>query len=152
MKIPMLGARRIARIIRHAMPSPDGARNIACAATLLRPNTRVTWHTPDEHVEFVCRLQDEMLVFRVVASTRWSSRPLDLVVSYYGGAWWVRDRGDSTAPEVACSADAAFALAAVLAMAWLDGCVPTPPCGMLDIPVSYVHHTLHDYISTVLFV
>ncbi len=151
MKIPMLGARRIARIIRHAMPCSEAARNITCAATMVRPNTRVTWSTADEHVAFVCRVDEEVVVFRAIASTRWSSRPLDLTVCYYGGTWWVRDREDSDEPEVAGTAEAAFALAAVLAMAWLEMCCAGTPRPVPEVPVCYGDHSLHDYISVLLF-
>lgn len=153
MKTPMLGARRIARIIRHAMPSSEAARNIARAATMVRPNTRITWSTPDEHVELVCRRDDEeTLAFRAYASTRWSSRPLDLAVCYYGGTWWVRDRVDATGPEVVGGVDAAFALAAIIAMAWLDQRARHPPARGPEAPVTYLGHALHEYVSLVLFV
>lgn len=149
-KTSMRGARRIARLIRHAMTTPDAARNIAHAGTMVRPNTRVSWDTPDEHVELVCRDEDDVMVFRAMASTRWATRPLDLAVCFYGGSWWVRDRVGATEPEIAANAEAAFALAAVLTMDWLDNHVPRHH-EFPDIPVAYLSHSLNDYTSMMLF-
>lgn len=150
-KTSMQGARRIARLIRHAMTTPDAARNIAHAGTMVRPNTRVTWDTPDEHVELACRDEDDVMVFRAMASTRWSTRPLDLAVCFYGGRWWVRDRVGAAHPEMAASSEAAFALAAVLTMAWLDNHVPRHE-EVPEIPVAYLNHSMQEYTSVMLFV
>lgn len=152
MKPLMLGVRRIARIIRHAMATPDAARNIACAATMVRPNTRITWASPEERVELVCRHEDGMVVFRAMASTRWSPRALDIAVCYYGGSWWVRDRTGAARPDVCARCDDAFAIATVLTFAWLDMGTAQPPNRYLDVPVAYLDHSMGDYISILLFV